>query len=477
MTETEKVLNVLEINENIPVLVIDEESIIISGNDSWLKLFNSIKSGHSFYNCFDKNTSLLIKNSLIDAKTFLKIQKRNIQLNVNDDLRDYKIIISPFKIDDKHFFYVLLTDNSFINELVIYPTIDDSSLFVKYEKIFAKVKESLSKTLDDKENMQFVLDSEKEAIAIKDKEQYLFTNNSFNQNFNVNIGSKNIITIDDINDSNLLSKIKIAESEVYSIKSPFVIEEIGYSESVIHQNNRILLFPISDQNKTINGVIIFGSIINSKTGFDYEANTNTENKSEETKLFSEEIDIQNSDEAIIIYDKNNYDILKTNFIASNLYGYEFDKFKEMNITELFPPEEMQKLLMYSDLNGDYIFRQLKSDGSVIEVNVNRENILWQNMEACLERISLNLPDEEVIDLDEINEEENSNINEPDKKIELISKDNAEDELKTDLLSSLFHELLTPVNVILGFVQEIIDSVDEPTEEQKEFNLLSWMKIK
>jgi CheY-like chemotaxis protein len=123
--------------------------------------------------------------------------------------------------------------------------------------------------------------------------------------------------------------------------------------------------------------------------------------------------------------------------------------------------------MYSDLNGDYIFRQLKSDGSVIEVNVNRENILWQNMEACLERISLNLPDEEVIDLDEINEEENSNINEPDKKIELISKDNAEDELKTDLLSSLFHELLTPVNVILGFVQEIIDSVDEPTEEQKE----------
>jgi PAS domain S-box-containing protein len=35
------------------------------------------------------------------------------------------------------------------------------------------------------------------------------------------------------------------------------------------------------------------------------------------------------------------------------------------------------------------------------------------------------------------------------------------------LSSLFHELLTPINVILGFVQEITDNIEKPSEEQSE----------
>ena len=35
------------------------------------------------------------------------------------------------------------------------------------------------------------------------------------------------------------------------------------------------------------------------------------------------------------------------------------------------------------------------------------------------------------------------------------------------LADLFHELLTPINVILGFAQDITDSIDKPTAEQKE----------
>jgi len=35
------------------------------------------------------------------------------------------------------------------------------------------------------------------------------------------------------------------------------------------------------------------------------------------------------------------------------------------------------------------------------------------------------------------------------------------------LSSLFHEILTPINVILGFVQELTESLDTLTPDQKE----------
>ncbi len=40
-------------------------------------------------------------------------------------------------------------------------------------------------------------------------------------------------------------------------------------------------------------------------------------------------------------------------------------------------------------------------------------------------------------------------------------------LDSEFLSHLFHELLTPVNVIIGFAQEIAESVDELDSEQKE----------
>ncbi|MDZ7762944.1 MAG: HAMP domain-containing sensor histidine kinase [Melioribacteraceae bacterium] len=40
-------------------------------------------------------------------------------------------------------------------------------------------------------------------------------------------------------------------------------------------------------------------------------------------------------------------------------------------------------------------------------------------------------------------------------------------VEPSFLSNVFHELLTPINVILGFIQEINDSIDKPTEDQKE----------
>lgn len=40
-------------------------------------------------------------------------------------------------------------------------------------------------------------------------------------------------------------------------------------------------------------------------------------------------------------------------------------------------------------------------------------------------------------------------------------------IDSTFLSNLFHELLTPLNVIIGFVQELAESIGEPTEEQRE----------
>ncbi len=56
MTDTEKILNLLEVNETIPCLVTEDEGIIISGNDIFIERFKLYQRGDNFYNLFDKNT-------------------------------------------------------------------------------------------------------------------------------------------------------------------------------------------------------------------------------------------------------------------------------------------------------------------------------------------------------------------------------------------------------------------------------------
>jgi len=453
MTDTEKILNLLELNENLPALVLDEESNIVSSNNKWLEYFELPERGKSFYKIFNKNTSLLIKNSFIDAKTFLKIQRREVQIALDENIKEHKLIISPFKIEQKLYYYILLFDNSLENLLLVYPSIDDNSIAVKYEAIIRQLRDSFPTTLIEKKNFQFALDSEKESLAIKDKMQFLFTNNSFNSVFNIQNGSKGIFSTEDIIPSSIISEFQQAENELYLSNILLIIEKPDYNPTIIQHSDRILLFPIVNQNNMVNYILLVGSLL-----FD-----DVDKKKVPLKTISEEIEnkdgIESNEEAKLIYDKNSYDILDANTAASEFYGYSIDILKNMNVTQLFSPEDMQKLLMPAEENGKYLFKQVRKDGSTIDVNVDREYVLWFDKEACEDTVTLNQPDEEVIKLEEFSEK---NITEDD-----FTPEVQKEEPVSEFLSSLFHELLTPVNVILGFVQEIIDSIENPTEEQAE----------
>lgn len=47
------------------------------------------------------------------------------------------------------------------------------------------------------------------------------------------------------------------------------------------------------------------------------------------------------------------------------------------------------------------------------------------------------------------------------------RDETENIITSTFLSGVFHEILTPMNVILGFTQELVESIDKPSPEQKE----------
>jgi PAS domain S-box-containing protein len=291
--------------------------------------------------------------------------------------------------------------------------------------------------------------------------------------------------------------------------------------------------------------------------------------------------IQNNPEPVFLYEKENLRFLEVNQTALNLYGYSKSEFLQMDLTDLYAPEDIQTLLGALNQNiteGIFTgpFRQKKKDGTFIHVEVSKFNLKYNNKDAhysILRDVTRKIDAEKetrlfksafenteqlifitdssgfirsfnnaVItslgykkaDLEKssftalVKDDDRGNINtgifrsqkketkkisaelkhcsgelkkydltatpvfdyknEVDAytilcadrqsgKIKEVTKEiiierimPADNQMHGDnavLLSSVFHEILTPINVILGFVQELTDSIDVLTPEQKE----------
>jgi PAS domain S-box-containing protein len=291
--------------------------------------------------------------------------------------------------------------------------------------------------------------------------------------------------------------------------------------------------------------------------------------------------IQSNPEPVFIYEKENLRFLEVNPSALSLYGYSKNEFLEMDLTDLYAPEDIQTLLgalNRSITEGLFTgpFRQKKKDGTFIHVEISKFSIKFNNKEAhynILRDVTKRLETEKenqlfksafdnteqlvfvtdssgfirfvnnaVItslgykknDLEKVSfaalvkDEERGNVNtgifrssiKEAKKLHIDIKNSKGEFLKADLtatplfdykneidaftilaslrnrdnvkevtkeivierimpaenqaqgdnvvlFSSIFHEILTPINVILGFVQELTDSIDTLTPEQKE----------
>jgi len=551
MTVTEQILNLLEINENIPSLVINEYANIVASNKIWSDQLNKIESGKNIFTIFDKNTSLLVKSSLIDSKTFLRIKKRVVQLLLGGNYKNYQLIISPFKIENKLYFYIVVFNEDHKGNFIIYPTIDDLSYYNKFTNLFDTIN-SNQEFSSIESDLKYLIEIGKEPIAIKNFTDFTIMNRSFEEFVNPEIRGLEISLDSKLKNTELLLSINTCVKESIKNKSIFVIENPFTKTVNLTEMNRIVIFPIDKKVEAL----IFGKLI-------FEGDITTETTEHKQKPFASKI---SGSIPTIIYDKNNFEILEVNESAADIYGYQPNEFHSMNFIELFVPDDVQKLLSFDKDEKVLRYKHLKKDGSIINIVAERENISWLSHDAFLEKIRIEnqqssdttvnsnlikgeihpeddgtkLESVENISINEISEisdekkpddkteqaetgiseesekvdsltespnekqllndsktESSTNISEektselktPEENKEIQTEkeeetENVKTELKTPLeepkketvisekpispfLSSLFHELLTPVNVILGFMQEIIDSVENPTEEQEE----------
>jgi PAS domain S-box-containing protein len=284
--------------------------------------------------------------------------------------------------------------------------------------------------------------------------------------------------------------------------------------------------------------------------------------------------IQYSNQAMFIYDIENLKFLEVNDEALKLYGYKRGDFLNMDLTDLYAPEDIQTIIQSGEgklIPGSYSgpWRHKKNDGSSVLVEINRSAIEF-NDKKCHLNIVRNVSEQAelkkknqiletafeyssdaIVNTDKdgfiteindpvskrlgyskkdlltrpfitlVSDEDRAKINknifhsgllktvtlevsfkkpsgtfqkatviaapikdysgeidsfilliklieEPvvSKDVKHLQEDSA-NKIDPPFLSNVFHEILTPINVILGFTQELGDSIPDPNGEQKE----------
>jgi len=96
--------------------------------------------------------------------------------------------------------------------------------------------------------------------------------------------------------------------------------------------------------------------------------------------------IQNNPEPIFIYDKENLRFLEVNTAALELYGYSREEFLQMDLTDLYNPEDIQSLLGSSsegEVEGKFSkpFRHKRKDGSSVFVELSKMSFKFNDRDA------------------------------------------------------------------------------------------------
>ena len=96
--------------------------------------------------------------------------------------------------------------------------------------------------------------------------------------------------------------------------------------------------------------------------------------------------IQNNPEPIYIYDKENLRFLEVNKAALELYGYSKEEFLQMDLTDLYNPEDIQSLLGSStegEFEGKFSkpFRHKRKDGSSVFVELSKMSFKFNDRDS------------------------------------------------------------------------------------------------
>ncbi len=196
----------------------------------------------------------------------------------------------------------------------------------------------------------------------------------------------------------------------------------------------------------------------------------TEKLEIEKKFLSYKSILDNTHDPVFITDSTGF-ITFANGASADYLGYSADEFIKSSFISYIDNDD-RAIVNNSIFKADKIEEKTiklkikKGDGSIINTNVSASPVF--NFDGNVESFTLVLQaksdSEAPVEIKEVVKEV---IVEKPVYTTIKGKENTESRNEPAFLSSLFHEILTPINVILGFVQDLTDGIKNPTSEQKE----------
>ncbi|MGK9476158.1 PAS domain S-box protein [Melioribacter sp. OK-6-Me] len=161
---------------------------------------------------------------------------------------------------------------------------------------------------------------------------------------------------------------------------------------------------------------------------------------------------ENTDELVVLTDKDGF-IISVNDAVPRQLGYSKRELEGRPIISIVSDDDravINKNVLHSESNNTIKLNisLKKSDGELTKAELFANPI--KNYEGEIEQ---------VIVLIRLQPEEKTN--------KLAEVTNESSNIDATFLSNLFHELLTPLNVIMGFTQDLWENIENPNEEQRE----------
>ncbi len=231
------------------------------------------------------------------------------------------------------------------------------------------------------------------------------------------------------------------------------------------------VFSKPHRQKRKDGANIFVEI--NRTGINYkdkQAHLNiVKNVTERLNLEKEsqhfEAAFNSTDNLIFITDTEGF-IKEVNNPVIEILGYSGKSLMETSLTSFLIDEDRGKInssVFQSGSKEKLIFdTSLKKAGNeFLKVKLTANPIFNYKGEAEAYNIVCSIVQEKAKEIiKEVIKEIPVEVGQPEKIISSIVPD-------VNFLSGIFHDLLTPINVILGFTQEFTENVEQPSPEQKE----------
>ncbi|MGE5365612.1 MAG: PAS domain S-box protein [Bacteroidota bacterium] len=265
------------------------------------------------------------------------------------------------------------------------------------------------------------------------------------------------------------SRDEFLEMDLTDLYAPEDIQTLLHSDNLKSEN----FFSGPWRHRKKDGTFVYVEI--SKSGFEFEGQSAQFNIvrdiSEKTELRRKAAFFENAFDSIsdllFVSDSHGF-ILKCNKTVSEVLGYDNDALYDRSFVSLVSDAYRQTAgrMFMNDvlLSGETVHSQLKKvSGEVIDFSLqflplyddstgllSGMNIIGKPMYKSDEHIAGQRTDE-------------STSSRP----QTAAASSESSPLDSKFLSGVFHEILTPINVILGFSQELTDSVDHPSAEQAE----------